>query len=906
MRNLLRVLYSFPFVLPTFLFAVELPIGEVFFLENRGQLAEEIYFQAEAEGQQIRFLKDGISFARMREVETEAVGSRRETYQEIPGFQGEEHFTYEAMVWTTRFRNALSDVQPLGGKSLPGKYHYLKGSDKSKWNTNANRFTDIRFSDVYPGIDIQYYSTESYQLKYDVILHPGADIEDIEITMEGINSLSIAENGNLIIETPWGSFEESIPYSYQTVQGNQMSRNVQFTLVDSLTYGFEVIGEYDLSSTLIIDPLTLEWGTFFHSGTSDDYLIAISRDSEGNLLATGYTKALSFPTTAGIYQEYFGGSLDAYVLKMNADATEVIFATYLGGTDWELAYGLSVNSLDEPYITGFTRSENYPTTASAWQTTHGGGFIDGFATRLSADGTSAVFSSYLGGSNRDYIYDIEVDEAGNAYFTGITHSDDFPLTAAAFQNTLGGEADAFVAKAAADGSSLVFSTYVGGDKIEIGQDIILNADGEVFIGGNTSSHNFPISADAVQSALRTSPDGVKEDGFVAKLSFDGEELLVGTYLGGEQLDGIFTLTLDESENILVSGSTYSTDFPTSGNAFQRYLNGSGLGNGEVFVSKLSPNADEILFSTLLGGDNLEFVKSIKINSEDQILVLGATRSTNFPVYNTLSEHQNMYDIFISVLTEDGSDLVSSMLLGGEYNDYPRSPGSLHLQDDKITLGLTTHSGDIPTPGETYQNDKINGTSDAPIIYQVTTDDILAPFEHSISGGWYTDQQAIGITFSSFEIQEESELVLQRKSQDGKWGDVQTSTERITSDTYLLWDETVGAALPATYLYRIKVLKEQATYFSTLVEVESELVDEAYISLYPNPAKGMVQIEFSPHFQGNKLAVYNEQGQKVASWELPTNLGNTSSQSLSDLPAGIYTIISQRENGRSSINRLVVK
>ena len=266
----------------------------------------------------------------------------------------------------------------------------------------------------------------------------------------------------------------------------------------------------------------------------------------------------------------------------------------------------------------------------------------------------------------------------------------------------------------------------------------------------------------------------------------------------------------------------------------------------------------------------------------------------------------MYDIFISVLTEDGSDLVSSMLLGGEYNDYPRSPGSLHLQDDKITLGLTTHSGDIPTPGETYQNDKINGTSDAPIIYQVTTDDILAPFEHSISGGWYTDQQAIGITFSSFEIQEESELVLQRKSQDGKWGDVQTSTERITSDTYLLWDETVGAALPATYLYRIKVLKEQATYFSTLVEVESELVDEAYISLYPNPAKGMVQIEFSPHFQGNKLAVYNEQGQKVASWELPTNLGNTSSQSLSDLPSGIYTIISQRENGRSSINRLVVK
>ncbi|MEL6194501.1 MAG: hypothetical protein AAFR66_20745, partial [Bacteroidota bacterium] len=212
MRKLRSFLSILIFVLPLTLSAVDLPIGEVFFLENKGQLAEEIYFQAEAEGQQIRFLKDGISFARMREVETEAVGSRRETYQEIPGFQGEEHFTYEAMVWTTSFRNALPDLQPSGGASLPGKYHYLKGSDESKWNTNASRFTDVHFEDVYPGIDIQYYSTESYQLKYDVILHPGADIEDIEITMKGVNSLSIGENGNLIIETPWGSFEESIPY----------------------------------------------------------------------------------------------------------------------------------------------------------------------------------------------------------------------------------------------------------------------------------------------------------------------------------------------------------------------------------------------------------------------------------------------------------------------------------------------------------------------------------------------------------------------------------------------------------------------------------------------------------------------------------------------------------------------
>ncbi len=195
MRKSLSFLSSLFFLFPLTLSAVDLPIGEVFFLENKGQLTEEIYFQAEAEGQQIRFLKDGISFARMREVETEAVGSRRETYQEIPGFQGEEHFTYEAMVWTTRFRNALPDVYPSGGTSLPGKYHYLKGSEPSKWNTDASRFTDIRFSDVYPGIDIQYYSTESYQLKYDVILYPGADIEDIEIAMDRINSLSLGEYG---------------------------------------------------------------------------------------------------------------------------------------------------------------------------------------------------------------------------------------------------------------------------------------------------------------------------------------------------------------------------------------------------------------------------------------------------------------------------------------------------------------------------------------------------------------------------------------------------------------------------------------------------------------------------------------------------------------------------------------
>ncbi|MEM6766569.1 MAG: T9SS type A sorting domain-containing protein [Bacteroidota bacterium] len=905
MRKIVTLFSSVLFFLSSSLFASDIPQGEVFFLENKGQLAEEILFQAEISGQQIRVLEDGISFAKIKEMENEAVGTREETYQEIPGFQGEEHFMYQALVWTTRFRNARLDSEPRGGNSLPGNYHYLKGNDPTQWHIDARRYTDIMFEDVYTGIDVRYYSSDTYQLKYDVILHPGASMEDIEITLAGIKQLSISDNGNLIVETAWGSFEESIPYSYQSVGDKQVSRNVQFTLIDSLTFGFRLAGNYDPNATLIIDPLTLEWGTFFHSGTSDDYLIAVARDSENNFLATGYTKALSFPTTAGIYQEYFAGSLDAYVLKMNPDATEVIFATYLGGTDWELAYGLSMNSLDEPYITGFTRSENYPVSATAWQTTHGGGFIDGFVTRLSADGKSTVFSSYLGGSDRDYIYDMEVDEEGNPFFTGITHSEDFPLSSSPFQSELNGEADAFVVKGSADGTSLIFSTFLGGEKVEIGQDLVLNQAGEVFIGGNTSSHSFPVSSSALQPTLSITEGGTEEDGFLVKLSPDGSALMLGTFLGGTQLDGIFSVALDAGGNILVSGSTFSSDYPTTELAYQQNLAGSGLGNGDVFIAKLSSDVQNVIFSTLLGGEDLEFVKSIRVDENDQILVLGATRSPNFPVYNSLAQHQHMYDIFISLLSENGSELVSGMLLGGEYNDYPRSPGSLYVRDNTITLGLTTHSGDIPMPGDTYQNDKINGNSDAPIIYQLTTDDILAPFEHDISGEWYRDQQAVGITFSSEAIKEGNHLILQKQIEPNKWEDIETSLEQLSPNVYLLWDHSLASIMPQPFTYRVKLVEAQATYFSSLVEVQSQLLEEAYVSVYPNPASGQVQIAYSPHFLGSRLEVYDEQGKRITNWEL-SGQETLISQSLADLSAGIYSLIIRQSNGQPIINRLVVK
>jgi len=288
---------------------------------------------------------------------------------------------------------------------------------------------------------------------------------------------------------------------------------------------------------------------------------------------TGHTSSTNFPT-ANALQPTNGGAYDAFVAKLTADGSSLVYSTFLGGSGEDGGYGIAADPEGNAYVTGWTRSNNFP-TANALQPTSGG-FDDAFVAKLSADGSSLVYSTYLGGGRYEYGNGIAADSAGNAYVTGYTSSTNFPTVNALQPASGGGSADAFVAKLTADGSSLVYSTYLGGADLDVGRGIAADSEGNAYVTGETLSTDFP-TANALQPTL-----GGYYDAFVAKLTADGSSLVYSTYLGGSGEDMGRGIAADSEGNAYVTGETLSTDFPTA-NALQPAIGGAA----DAFVAKLT-------------------------------------------------------------------------------------------------------------------------------------------------------------------------------------------------------------------------------------------------------------------------------------------------------------------------------
>jgi hypothetical protein len=300
-------------------------------------------------------------------------------------------------------------------------------------------------------------------------------------------------------------------------------------------------------------------------------------DSDHNAYVTGTTSSALFPITPGAFQTTRGGGADAFVTKLNPTGTALIYSTYLGGIAEDDGFAIAVDSTGNAYLTGDTTSANFPTTAGAFQTTRPGGF-DAFVTKLSADGSALVYSTYVGGSLEDDGGSIAVDAAHNAYLTGDTTSTNFPTTPGAFQTTLAGGFDAVVTELNSTGSALVYSSYLGGSLDDFGTGIAMDSAGNAYLAGDTLSANFPTTADAFQTALAGS-----NDSFLTEFNPDGTALVHSSYLGGGLDDFAFGITLDSLGNPYLAGATRSANFPTTTGAFQTTLNGTEDG----FVSKFA-------------------------------------------------------------------------------------------------------------------------------------------------------------------------------------------------------------------------------------------------------------------------------------------------------------------------------
>ena len=617
------------------------------FEANQGQTDSEVKFLSRGKGYTL-FLTPTeavLSLRKSMKVDKEIIPSADEVGD--PGTRTS----------TVRMKLIGADRDPkiTGLEELPGRANYFIGSDPTKWRTDVPLYAKVKYKGVYPGIDLVYYGNQR-QLEYDFVVAPGADPDVIRLEFEGSDHIRIDVSGDLVLKTAAEEIRMRKPLVYQSVDDVRQEIAGEYVLLGQMEVGFQV-GLYDAAQPLVIDPV-LGYSTY-HGGSGSDEGSGIAVDGSGNAYVTGGTKSTDFPTanalqptfggdrdvvvmklsadgaslvystylggsgedegariavdesgsayltgvtdsmnfpTANALQPTFGGGLgggfDAFVTKLSADGTSLVYSTYLGGLASDLGSGIAVDELGSAYLIGFTDSTDFP-TANALQPSHDPG-TDAFATKLSADGASLVYSTYLGGLSVDAGLGIAVDELGSAYLIGITDSTDFP-TANALQPTFGGNWDAFVTKLSADGTSLVYSTYLGGSSSEgdpavneFLMGIAVDESGNAYLSGWTQSSDFP-TANALQPTF-----GGGRDAFVTKLSADGTALDYSTYLGGSGNSEGSGIAVDGSGNAYLSGWTDATDFPTA-NALQAVFGG---GDRDALVAKLT--ASQKLQITHLG------------------------------------------------------------------------------------------------------------------------------------------------------------------------------------------------------------------------------------------------------------------------------------------------------------------
>jgi|APSaa5957512535_1039671.scaffolds.fasta_scaffold01030_8 gliding motility-associated-like protein len=600
--------------------------GTLKFQENLGQWPDHVDFGAKLpnamiflEGQTITFNLDDPS-------ETELFSLYK--HHQIDSLPS----AYHSHAFRIHLRNSQTPTSIQANDSYSDWINYYYGNDPANWQTGVRQYGSITYEDIYPGIDLRFYSLDQ-NFKYEFIVEPGIDPSIISMEYEGLDDIKLGVE-NLLLETSVQSLVDQKPVSWELNEDQKTFISSGFSL-DSNTVSFQ-LESYDSSQTLVIDP-TLIFSTYSGS-TVNNWGSTATYDSLGNMYAGGYVVVTGsgsgggYPTSSGAYQTTFSGGsgtfkTDMTISKFNASGTNIIYSTYIGGNGNEIPHSLVVNDNNQLYVLGTTSSSNFPTSSGAFDGTfNGGSTINGGTTgntnssqiqyangsdiivsKFNASGTALLASTYIGGSGNDGINlsdtlqkayadefrgEIIVDGNDNCYVATTSASSNFPIVNGFQASYGGGLTDGIVFKFNSSLTSLLWSTFIGGDDADAAYSVQFDPNFDVFVTGGTISTDFPTST----GALHTSFQGGSTDGWVSKISNNGQSLLASTYLGTNSYDQSFFVQLDLSGDVYVVGQTLG-NYPIGPNWVY------SVANSGQFLHKLNNSLSSTVFSTRWGSGN---------------------------------------------------------------------------------------------------------------------------------------------------------------------------------------------------------------------------------------------------------------------------------------------------------------
>jgi gliding motility-associated-like protein len=633
------------------------------YIENKGQWPQEVLYRTGVNGATVFLEKNGTSWVKIDAASLEQLHD----YMELSP-EEKAAFVMKGYAWRVRFEGASPDPAIVPMEKANGYHNYFYGNDPSKWVSEVGLFGVVKYDEVWPGIDVIYHSVEG-NMKYDVVLAPGADPSLIALRYDGLDKFFINEGGNVVLQTSVGNVMEMAPVAFYS-DGAREPIGSRYVLENGvLRYSLD---QYDASRPVTIDPVLIA-STLSGATGASNYGHCATYDIQGNIYTGARNFGPSYPVTTGAFQSSMGGGgTDMSFSKYNADGSDLIWASYLGGSDGENPHSMVVNSQGQLCILGTTSSSNFPVTANAYDNTYNstGTFgTDMTVTVVHANGTSLIGSTFIGGSDNDglngawanygesYRGEIIVDAADNIVIASCTSSGNFPVTGGAYQSSLGGAQDAVVLGLSPNASALTFSTFLGGSQLDSGMGVRI-VDGQIVVCGYTDSSDFPVGAGGYQSTFQGGTDG-----FVVKLNGNANNLIAGTFFGTGSADRAYFLDHDLDSNIWIYGQTEGTIAIQPAGTW-------GEPGGSMFITKLDNalSAAEItsVFGTSAWGGTAMAPVAFLVDVCDNIYISGYNSSSGLPLTpNSLASTGSFY---LAAFEVDMQSLLFGTYFGGSHVD----------------------------------------------------------------------------------------------------------------------------------------------------------------------------------------------------------------------------------------------